>query len=275
MNPGLGVKEDGIMAMEITANRYNGYAAQAVAEDVRKKETERIDKPAQGKPAKTGSVQEYVDKLQKQVPYMTLEAGSALSMAKDKRMGVVTMNPQLLEKMQNDPEAEEKYTQLLKDIERAEQTASAYYNSMGGCVERTSHWYIDENGKYYHFAYTRRDDKLNKKLREETQKNAERQVEKARERSCKSRELLEERIEVKAEKSDETKGGVEGHRGDAAGKVVERVISEKLKSAKNGEIYLNAEDMQPVLEAFRERAPMGPGADGKPIAGGTGFDLQV
>lgn len=104
-------------------------------------------------------------------------------MKRDKRAGVITVNPKLLEKMQNDPEAEKKYTQTLKDIEKAERTANAYYNSLGGCVERTSHWYVDENGEYQHFAYTRRDDRLNKKIREESQKNKEKFIEKTRKKA--------------------------------------------------------------------------------------------
>lgn len=144
--------------------------------------------------------QEYLRGLQRQVSDVTLETGSALNMKRDNKMGTVTINPKLLEKMQNDPEAEKKYTQLIKDIERAEQTATAYYNSMGGCVERSSHWYIDENGQYSHFAYTRRDDRLNKKLRKEAKENAERLVEKNRKRAIEKRKELKEALDKKLEK---------------------------------------------------------------------------
>ncbi len=142
---------------------------------------------------------EYLRGLQRQVSDVTLETGSALNMKRDNKMGTITINPKLLEKMQNDPEAEKKYTQLIKDIERAEQTATAYYNSMGGCVERSSHWYIDENGQYTHFAYTRRDDKLNKKLRKEARENVEKLVEKNRERAAEKRKKLEETLDEKLE----------------------------------------------------------------------------
>lgn len=124
--------------------------------------------------------EEYLKSLQNQVPYTKLEIGSALNMQRDKRAGVITVNPKLLEKMQKDPEAAAQYTQKLKDIERAERTANAYYNSLGGCVERTSHWYVDEEGNHYHFAFTRRDDRLNKKIQEETKKNTEKHIEKTR-----------------------------------------------------------------------------------------------
>ncbi len=147
--------------------------------------------------------EEYLRSLQKQVPYTKLEIGSALSMKKDKRAGVITVNPKLLEKMQKDPEAAAQYTQKLKDIERAERTANAYYNSLGGVVERTSHWYVDEEGNHYHFAYTRRDDRLNKKIREETKKNTEKHIEKTRKNAREKAEKLEEQLEKKAEGAKE------------------------------------------------------------------------
>ncbi len=154
--------------------------------------------------------QEYLKSLQKQVPYTKLEVGSALSMKRDKRAGVITVNPKLLEKMQKDPEAAAQYTQKLKDIERAERTANAYYNSLGGVVERTSHWYVDEEGNHYHFAYTRRDDRLNKKIREEMKKNTENHIEKTRNKAREKAEKLEEQLEKKAEEVKETE--VSGNR---------------------------------------------------------------
>lgn len=156
-------------------------------------------------PARKTSNEEYLRGLQKQVPYMTLEVGSALSMQRDKRAGVITVNPKLLEKMKNDPQAAEQYTQKLKDIERAERTANAYYNSLGGVVERTSHWYVDEEGNHYHFAYTRRDDRLNKKIREEAKKNMEEHIEKTREKAREKAEELQEKLEEKLEEAKKEK----------------------------------------------------------------------
>lgn len=155
------------------------------------------------KEIKADSGHKYLKKIQSQVSYVNLEVGNALNMKRDNKVGTVTMNPKLLEKMQNDPEAERKYTQLVKDIERAEKTVNAYYNSLGGCVERSSHWYIDENGKYYHFGYTRRDDKLNKKLRLERQKNTEKWIEKSREKAREKTGELAEKREEKAVKAKE------------------------------------------------------------------------
>ncbi len=71
----------------------------------------------------------------------------------------------------------------LKDIQRAEGAVSAYYNSLGGATERTSHWHIADNGEVSHFAYVRREDKLNEKLREEAEENAKKLIEKTREKA--------------------------------------------------------------------------------------------
>lgn len=216
---------------------------------------------------RTESNQEYLKGLQKKAPYMNLELGTGLSMNRDKRAGVLTINPKLLEKMQNDPEAEKKYTQLVKDIERAEKTGDAYYNALGGVVERTSHWYIDENGKYYHFAYTRRDDKLNKKIRQEAKENAEKLIEKTREKARKKAKELKEQLETKAEEAREEEAKAEGAKEenknqkpseniqtpkDVVAECVEQLLTEKLENSENGEICLNEEDMQPIMEAIRE-----------------------
>ena len=186
---------------------------------------------------------------------MKLEAGFGLSMERDNRRGVLTVNPKLLEKMQNDPEAEKKYTQLMKDIERAEKTVDAYYNALGGCVERTSHTYIDENGKYYHFAYTRRDDRLNKRLRQEAEENAEKLIEKTREKA-------------KEKKKEENTSVPEK---------VEQLLDKKLEESKDGSLLLYQTDLEMILDAIKEEA--GAADLGKTETAGTkvgaNLDLQV
>lgn len=192
------------MAITGIGGNYNGsvyesaYAAQkSVA--VKKAEASKMNETSEVKAeAVKNSNEEYLKQLQKQTPYITLQIGYGLNTKKDNKVGVVTINPRLLEEMQNNPESEKKYTQTIKDIERAEKTVNAYYDALGGCVEHTSHWYIDENGKYYHFGYVYRDDKLNKRLREEAQKNAEERIEKTRENARERAEQLAERLEENA-----------------------------------------------------------------------------
>lgn len=194
------------MAITGIGNSYNNnmyentYAAQK-NRVAKKKETKEINEISEGttETVKKSSREEYLKSIQKQVTCVTLETGTGLNTKKDNKIGTITINPMLLDKMQNDPEAEKKYIQTIKDIERAEQTVAAYYDAIGGYVERSSHWYIDENGKYCHFGYVYRDDKLNKKLRREAQENAEELIEKTLEKSRKKKEELVEKLKENEE----------------------------------------------------------------------------
>lgn len=269
-------------------NTYdNMYAAQ------RKKTTEKgisgEDRAGKTKGTQEGTdsrTESYLKRLQEKVPYVELETGMGLSMKRDKR-SVIAVNPKLLEKMQNDPEAEKQYTETLKNIETAEKTADAYYNTLGGVVERTSHWYVDENGKYCHFAYTRRDDKLNKKLREEAKKNAEELIEKTREKARKKKAELQEQLTEKAEeaKAEETKQDdkkqdssvdMQNPNADAA-EAVEKLLAEKLENSESGEIYLNETDMEPVMEAIRKAEHTAPESSRMTEEGAAGrlVDLKL
>ncbi|MCM1157547.1 MAG: DUF6033 family protein [Bacteroidales bacterium] len=201
---------------------------------------------------KTGN-EEYLKTIQSQVSAVTLETGMGLNMRKDRKMGTITINPALLEKMQNDSEAEKKYTQLIKDIERAEKTVTAYYNALGGVVERSSHWYIDEDGKYCHFGYVRRDDRLNKKLREEAKKNTEELIARTREKAAEKKEALRETLEKKAEeKKAEEKKAEQDKSGN-----VEKLLADKLEGGKDGTVLLYSEDIEEIIEAVKKEERAG------------------
>lgn len=197
--------QEGVYALSARETIKAEEAKETVKKEAAKK-TGNVNKQAEAS-GKGGNV-EYLKALQKQVPYVKLETGFALSMKKDNRAGVITVNPGLLEKMQKDPEAAKRYTQTLKDIERAEKTGDAYYNALGGVVEMTSHWYVDENGNFSHFAYVRRDDKLNEKIRKETQEKAEELIEKTREKAVETRKeqrkAAAKRVEEKKAESKKT-----------------------------------------------------------------------
>ena len=102
------------MAIEVinSYHNYNQYMAQDAAGRKEKKETSKAAETKLAREvAETDKPQgnsEYLKKLQKQAPYLTLEIGSSLSMAKDKRGGVLAINPMLLKRMQEDPQAEKK-----------------------------------------------------------------------------------------------------------------------------------------------------------------------
>lgn len=241
------------MAMEVIGNygNYNYYARRDTAEAKERQGAPKAGEPGLAREAegadKPQSASEYLKKLQRQAPYLTLEIGGRLSMARDKRAGVLAIDPRLLKKMQEGPEAEKKFTQTIRDIERAEKTADAYYNALGGCVERTSHWYLDENGEFTHFAHTVRDDRLNKKLRKEAEENADKRIEKARKRSSEKLRELEKRMEkkrkeLKVKKKEEL----------AVPDKVKQILEKKEAFSKGGIVSLDRKEVLDIMGAIRE-----------------------
>lgn len=249
----------------------------------RQKGTEALGKSgtSEASEAKIEDRKGYLSKLQNKVTDVTLETGTVLNMKKDNKIGTLTIHPELLEKMKNDTEAEKKYTQLIKDIERAEQTVGAYYNAIGGVVEHSSHWYIDENGKYCHFGYVRRDDKLSKKLREEAWKNAQERIERTRENTRKRAEELTESLERKAgearekDKQQEKEGSVQAPEGTAKERA-EKLLLEKLESSEDGVVLLDDADIQTIIEAAKEGEAKQSGKKPEAMkAEGTKLDIKI
>ena len=177
-------------------------------------------------------------------------------------IGAVTINPKLLEKMQNDPKAEKEYTQMIQGIQRTESIVGSFYNSIGNVVDRTSHWYMDENGNLVSFGYVRIENKLDKELRKQAEENAKKLIEKTREKAKEKAEELQERLdsikEAKADKIAESKA--------------EKILSEKFSNATDGEILLNETDMKPILQAIsseeQEKMKAEPGV-------GMNLDLKI
>ena len=224
-----------------SVNTYNAVAENTYA--TQKNQVSEKEKTKSTTTAKESKINtdEYVRKLQKQVKDLSLEVGTGLNTKKDNMVGAVTINPKLLEKMQNDPKAEREYTQMLQGIQRAESIVGSYYNSIGNVVERTSHWYMDENGNLVSFGHVRIENKLDKELRKQADENAKKLIEKTCEKAKEKAEELQERLdsikEAKADKSAESKA--------------EKILSEKFSNAVDGEIYLNETDMKPILQTIR------------------------
>ena len=224
-----------------SVNTYNAAAENAYA--TQKKQVLEKEKTKSTTTAKEAKINtdEYVRKLQKQVKDLSLEVGTGINTKKDNMVGAVTINPKLLEKMQNDTKAEREYTQMLQGIQRAESIVGSYYNSIGNVVERTSHWYMDENGNLVSFGHVRIENKLDKELRKQADENAKKLIEKTREKAKEKAEELQERLdsikEAKADKSAESKA--------------QKILSEKFSNAVDGEIYLNETDMKPILQTIR------------------------
>lgn len=114
----------------------------------------------------------------------------------------------------------------------------------------------EEFGKYSHFGYVRRDDKLNKKLREEAAENAKKLVEKTREKAAKKKEELKETLEK-------------------AGEEVQQQLSEKVSHSESGEIYLDTDDMQAILEAVREKDEKSTGENTTKERVGIHLDMKL
>ncbi len=210
--------------MAITGvNNYNSVYENTYAssrkEAVKKEETkETAAAQKNAETAKSGGNEEYLKNLQKQVPYIKLQTGYGLNTSNDSKVNVVNVNPKLLEKMQNDPQAAKEYTQRLKDVESATKWVDNFEKSMGYTAV-CRHGYVDENGNFSSFAVVVRKDEMNEKLRKEAQENAEEQIEKSREKARENAEQL---------------------------------LEEKMAASKDGTIYLNDTDMKTIIEAAQE-----------------------
>ena len=234
------------MAMEIT-NNYSSYAAQSMAGSnaasrTKKKETENTSETTGN--SKSRSTSDYVNELAKLVPSVELKVGNSFSTAKSGK--TLTINPQLLKKMQNDPEKEKEMKELIKGVESAVNMLDSVMNASGWSVV-FKHDYIDENGKYRQIALVRNDFMLNMsdKLREERRKNSEKLIEKTKEKAVEKKVKLEETLEEKkTEKAED---------GTVTPNKAERLLHEKMADSKGGTVYLNDTDIRTIIEAAQEK----------------------
>ncbi len=239
------------MAMEIT-NNYSSYVAQSmvrngVAGSTKKKETENTSEKAGS--SKSKSTADYVNELAKLAPSVEFNVGSSYQTAKSGK--TLTINPQLLEKMQNDPEQEKETKEMIKGVESMTKLMDGI-NKASGWTVVYRHSYIDENGKYCEIALVRNDYMLNMsdKLREERKKNSEELIEKSKEKAVEKKEELEETLEEKKlEKEEGEDGKIEIK---SAYNKAEQLLNEKIASSKDGMIYLYDTDMKAIIEAAKE-----------------------
>lgn len=240
------------MSMEIS-NNYSSYAAQSIAESstansAKKKETEKTTETAESSKAKKTT--DYANGLAKLVPSVEFKVGNACSRAKSGM--TLTVNPKLLEKMQNDPEQEKETKELIRGVESAMNMIESI-NKASGWTVVYKHSYIDENGKYHSVGHYRNDFMLNMsdKLREERRKNSEKLIEKAKEKAAAKKEELEEMLEEKVVAKTEESIGENAAEKSAYDKA-EQLINEKMAASKDGTIYLDDTDMRTIIEAAQE-----------------------
>ncbi len=281
------------MAMEIT-NNYNAYENVYATQ---KQQTEKRQAAAGKETSETASAQKnsttgndeakstagYAKELEKLMPSVEFRIGNACVSAQSGKS--LTVNPKLLEKMQNDPKKEKDMKDLIKGVESATKLMDGIYKASGWSVVYR-HSYIDENGKYSAIACVRNDFMLNMsdKLREERRENSEKLIEKTKEKAAEKEKELEETLEENkteiAEKNtdgEQEKSGIVTVKGNTLLEKVEQILLEKLENSENGEIYLDDDDMQKVLEAAREQeekeAVKKQGNHANPV--GANLDLQI
>lgn len=183
---------------------------------------------------------EYASELAKLVPSVDFKVGSSYASAKSGK--TLTVNPQLLEKMRNDPEKEKEMKELIKGVESMTRLSESF-NKASGWKTVFRHSYIDENGKYCHIALIRNEHgyKMSEKLREERRKNAEKLIEKQKEKVAKKKEEIQKTF---AEKRTEKRN----KRTEEA----EKLFKEKYAASNDGMIYLNDTEFKTVMEAIKE-----------------------
>ena len=281
------------MAMEIT-NNYNAYEnvyatqkqqteKKQAASERETSETAAVQKNSEAGNDKAKSVAGYAKELEKLVPSVEFRVGNAcVSAQRDKSL---TVNPKLLEKMQNDPKTKKDMEDMIKGVESMSKLAESLTKASGWTIVY-QHSYIDENGKYHCRMQTRNDGmlKLSDKLREERKKNSEKLLEKTKEKAAEKQEELQEALEGNKTKTEEKKtdreqekSGIITVKENTPMEKVEQMLLEKLENSENGEIYLDDDDMQKVLEAAREQeekeAVKKQGNHANPV--GANLDLQI
>lgn len=251
------------MAMEIT-NNYSNYAAGSMAgtgavNSTQKKETEKTGETANSKSKSTAT---YLSELAKLAPSVEFRVGNGHASAKTGQ--TLTINPMLLEKMQNDPEKEKEMKELIRGVETMTKLSDSI-NNASGWKTVFRHSYIDENGKYCHIALIRNEHgyKMSEKLREERRKNSEKLIEKSKEKAAKKKEELQEVLEEKRTDKGEKKIGK-----------AEEIIKEKTDAAKDGMTYMDDSDFKTIIEAIRENKESKTDNQ-KQIQHGTVLDLRI
>lgn len=281
------------MAMEITNNYStyeNIYATQKQQTEKKqaasgKETSETVDAQKNSKVGndKTKSTADYAKKLEKLVPSVEFRVGNACVSAQSGKS--LTVNPKLLEKMQNDPKTKKDMEDMIKGVESMSKLAERLTKASGWTIVY-QHSYIDENGKYHCRMQTRNDGmlKLSDKLREERRENSEKLIEKTKEKAAEKEKELEETLEENkteiAEKNtdgEQEKSGIVTVKGNTLLEKAEQILLEKLENSENGEIYLDDDDMQKVIEAAREQeekeAVKKQGNHANPV--GANLDLQI
>ena len=221
------------MAIMGMGNYNNVYENRYTAS--KKITTEKQETTQTTKNNKSETTSDDAAKLAKLVPSVEFKVGNGFSTAKTGK--TLTVNPKLIEKMQNDPEQEKETMELIKGVESMTRLVDGINKATGRTVVYR-HGYIDENGKYCSISFTKKEDKLSAKIREENKKNTKKLMEKSKERATERKENLQKILEKnKTEKESQKTNDVE------------EFINQKIANSENGIIYMNDKDMKTIMKA--------------------------
>ena len=205
--------------------------------------------------------------LQEKFPKISFSVGTGLTGRTSHNTGdnanrwAFTLDPKLLEKMNSSPEAEAEFTQKIRDIERATAFADSFSKAMGMKTVYCDN-YIDEKGQLHHASVLVRKDELNEELRAQARENAEKIIERVREKNKDAADKLEEMLN-KAEETGELVLGDEDMRvfGEAANAVDIQQTEEAAESDEEIEsesvgksMGINAAKLARMLAAAKTRS---------------------
>ncbi len=216
-----------------TVNNYNNSYTLSKKEVTKKEETNQTT-------SKSNSTEDYLSTLEKLAPSVQFRVGTSFSTAKSGK--TLTIHPKILEKMQNNPEQEKETKELIKGVESMTRLVDGIKKATGGTVVYR-HSYIDENGKYRSISFTKKDDKLSAKIRENTKKNTEKLMEKSKQNAAKRKAELQKTLEKKKTEKGNQK----------LDNKIEKMISEKMAASKDGVVYCNDKEMKNFMEIMRQQ----------------------
>ncbi len=233
--------------MEIS-NNYSSYVTQ-MSYGVKKQAAQTSEAAKDS----TGSTADYLNSLRSLAPSMAFEIGSSLNMKNDGKTNTLTINPKLLEKMQNDPEQARETSELLRGIEQAKAFVDSYMSARG-METKFSHWYVDENGKACHIAL-HVSKNPGKSFTKEFQKRSDEIVQKRMQRQRMQREIAKKQ---EAKKASYGKAG--------------QLLTNKLIDSKKSVISLNHKDIQTILAEIHENRAR---TEENPPVFGSNLDLHA
>ncbi len=167
------------MGMEIT-NNYSNYAIQ---------DMKNLQYPKQGLAA-------YVRELAKLAPSLDVKAGSTFSSSRGGR--TLTLSHGILNKMRHDPQTEKDMKDMIKGVEFITKFMDGIYKASGKTLV-FSNSFIDGEGKYRCFSRVvdSRSLAMSGKLRQARKQNAQKLIDKSREKTMKKRKGLQKKSVAK------------------------------------------------------------------------------